>query len=264
MSDVINYGLLEGQRDTDWVAGVLPYEERNPSGDWTQFLPPGEWQKANQVDTMACVTFSALNCLETQMKFYGKEQNLSDRFTAKKSGTTPQGNYLYRVADSIRNDGVVSEFMWPAPQNFTWETYYAEPPPLAVQRPNVRYEFLPTPITRDALKYHLKHAPIQVCIPGHAVMLFASSGQVDRFFDSYSPFLKEWTSPFSSALKMVYYDSVTQTPMTKKEVQKMYKLAFYKLPDDKELAYWVGKTLDMFLDVAIDDRAKFLAAPLPQ
>ena len=102
---IINRGVLLGQRDTDWVAGVIPFEEINPSGNWTPHLPPGEWQTNHVVDTMACVTFSALNSIETQIKFLtGQSINYSDRFTAKMSGTTPQGNWLYKVAPK---DGTV-------------------------------------------------------------------------------------------------------------------------------------------------------------
>ena len=252
-----NKGLLEGQRDTDWLGGTIPFEERNPSADWTSCLPPGERQKPNNVDTMACVTFSLLNVLETQLKFYGKDRNFSDRYTAKKSGTTTQGNYLYRVADAVRN-GVVPEYLWPTPQDFTWETYYADIPALPITNLSVRYEFL-SDLSRENLKHELKHTPLQVTIPGHAVLLYKSD-QVDHYFDSYSPFLKTWTSPFRAALKMVYYDNVNDTPMTKAEVTKLYVLAFYREPDAGELAHWEGKPLKEFLSTAIKDRAAFLKA----
>src|SRR3972149_4039603 len=105
-----NYGVILGTRSTDWLVGAIQYEERNPSGDWTSCLPPGEWQKDLQthVDTMACVSFSALNSIEVQEKFLtGKQVDYSDRFTATMSGTTSQGNYLWKVADSLRKDGLV-------------------------------------------------------------------------------------------------------------------------------------------------------------
>lgn len=259
----MNYGIIEGKRDTDWLAGTLPYEVRNPSGDWTAYLPPGEWQRVQNTDFMACVTFSALNVLETQYKFFGKTINFSDRFTAKVSGTTPQGNYLWAVADSIRNVGVVTEDQWPVPPNPTWDSYYSPIPQSvydAAIRPNMRYESLPQPFTRDDLKYHLKHCPLQVTTPGHAIELFVSEHDVDRYFDSYSPFKKEYTSPFVSAMKLVYYDSITETPMTESEVVKMYVLAFYREPDATEKAYWIGKPLGVFLSTAIKDRAAFLKA----
>ena len=204
-----NFGLLEGKRDSDWLGGTIPYEVRNPTGDWTIFLPPGEWQTNHIVDTMACVTFSALNSVEVQYRLLtGTHREFSDRFTAKMSGTTINGNYLYRVADSIRKDGLVDDAEWPIPVGYTWDKYYEEIPqfikdkgPKFLQEFDVAYEWID--FNRESLIYHLKHAPIQVTIPGHAVLAFWSTLQVTKFFDSYEPFQKERTEPFGSALKIV-------------------------------------------------------------
>ena len=46
--------------------------------------------------------------------------------------------------------------------------------------------------------------------------------------------------------------------MTQEEVKKLYTLAFYRLPDSGELAFWTNKSLSEFLKTAINDRAKFL------
>ena len=74
----MNDGVLLGKRDSDFIAGVLPYEERNPSGNWDAFLPPGEWQRVNGQETMACVTFSALNSIETTLNYMLYMGMLSD------------------------------------------------------------------------------------------------------------------------------------------------------------------------------------------
>src|SRR3990167_7048548 len=99
----LNRGVILGQRPDDFVGGTIPYEVRLPSGNWDAFLPSGEWQRSQPdpvkgyIDTMACVSFSALNSIETQIRFLtGQSINYSDRFTAKMSGTTPQGNWLYK------------------------------------------------------------------------------------------------------------------------------------------------------------------------
>lgn len=47
--------------------------------------------------------------------------------------------------------------------------------------------------------------------------------------------------------------------MTETEVKNLYRLAFYRLPDAEELAYWTGKLLSDFLTTAIADRATFLS-----
>lgn len=54
----------------------------------------------------------------------------------------------------------------------------------------------------------------------------------------------------------------SQELMTSRAVKELYKLAFYRLPDSAELAFWTGKPIEAFLDTAIADRAKFLATPL--
>lgn len=46
--------------------------------------------------------------------------------------------------------------------------------------------------------------------------------------------------------------------MSKEEVIRLYRLAFYRDPDATELTYWTGKPLNEFLTTAIKDRATFL------
>lgn len=270
---VKNFGVIEGQRDTDWLGGSIPYEVRNPSGDWTSYLPPGEWQANHLVDTMACVTFSALNSIETQYKFLtGIHREFADRFTAKMSGTTDKGNYLYLVGDSIREhsdgsgDGLVDELEWPAPLDYTWGSYYEEIPQFIKDKGRqflkewkIQYEFIN--FDRDSLIHHLKQAPIQVVIPGHAVLAFTSTQQVTKYFDSYKPYQKEWSEPnqFGSALKIVL---TSKKVMSDIEVRKLYRLAFYREPDAGELGFWVGRSLSEFLTVALKDRAEFLSSPI--
>lgn len=207
--EVRNLGVILGQRDTDWVAGTIPYEVNVPDGDWTPYLPPGEWQRVENLDLMSCVTFSALNVIETLYKFQiGESRNFSDRFTARMSGTTPQGNWLWKVADSIRKDGVVDEADWPIPANTTWEGYYTTPPYSVIDKAQrflnkfkVNYEVVD--FTKESLMHHLKQSPIQVVIPGHAVMNFFTNADIYKYFDSYEPFIKERKDGFVSALKYV-------------------------------------------------------------
>src|SRR5258708_12996 len=103
MTEIINHGIIEGQRPEDFVAGsftFIAWEERNPTGNWKPYLPAKEIQYGKE-DSQGCVSFSALNCLEIQEKFLtSKENNYSDRWTAKRSGTTHEGNYLYKVGDT--------------------------------------------------------------------------------------------------------------------------------------------------------------------
>lgn len=256
MTDEIkNFGVIEGQRDTDFIAGTLPYEVRNPSGDWTPYLPPGEWQTNHVVDTMACVTFSALNSIEGQYKLLtGVHREFADRFTAKMSGTTNLGNYLYKVGDSIRKDGLVNQEVWPSPLDYTWDSYYEEIPQFIkvkglefLDEFSVAYEFID--FTKDSLIYHLKQSPIQVVIPGHAVLNFLTTQQVIKYFDSYEPFIKE-TQQISSALKYVLTRKTKM--LTKEQVHRLY--ALWGLDDPVGEAFWIGKSLDDLLEARKKDQ----------
>lgn len=212
-----NHGVLLGQRDSDYIGGTLPYEIVNPSGDWAAYLPDPEWQTTAKTDTMACVSFSALNCIETLVYFHtGKKVNFSDRFLAYMSGTTIHGNFLFKVADSIRKDGLILQEEWKTEPDMDWATYYAVPPIELINKAKkfldewiVNYEFID--FNKESLIKHLKQSPIQVVIPGHAVMLFATTEQVYKYFDHYVPFQKDRAEPFISALKYV----ITRKPMYK-------------------------------------------------
>lgn len=212
-----NTGILLGQRRADWIGGSIPYEVRNASGDWRSFLPIGEKQRPNVTDVMACVTFSALNNLEVQyLMQMGMEINFSDRYTAKDSGTTQNGNYLYKVADSIRT-GVVLESDYPAPTgNFNWNTYYQDIPAdvrTKVKTYAINNEF----IDKKDLDYHLKQSPIQIIVtdtdPRHAVLAVAKEGNKVWYFDSYQPFLKNTviSNIYSSCMK--YVANFSQLPV---------------------------------------------------
>lgn len=183
--------LIRENLPTDYIAGVsskVDPPDFLSDGNWKEYLPLYERQSSKLFDTFACVSFSALNCIETIMNFYVKTGKISDenfawlidkgyiidgkfecsdRFTAKMSGTTTLGNYAGKVGDSIRHDGVVPEFVWKWDQDvFTWEKYYEEVPKEIKDigkefsdRFDIYYEFLPI---NKPLKNYLKKAPIQV------------------------------------------------------------------------------------------------------
>jgi len=218
-----NTGVLLGSATKSlWVGGTIPYEVKLESGDWRPYLPVAEKQK-NPVETMACVTFSDLNVLEIQAKQQGgSEPNWSDRFIAKLSDTTPQGNYLDKVADTVRKFGLVQESDWPTPPNATWATYYADIPQEVINRAtkvDIAYEGIVA--SESELRHHLKQCPLQIIIlkddPTHAVTLVALEGKTAYYFDSYSPFLKEvhvsLIHPY--ALKIVLKGNMTNAYVVK-------------------------------------------------
>jgi hypothetical protein len=206
-----NTGVLLGSGTKNlWVGGTIPHEVRLESGDWRPYLPVGEKQK-DPTETQACVTFSCLNVLEIQTKQQtGTEANWSDRFIAKLSGTTPQGNYLDKVADTVRQLGVVNEADWPKPPNYTWNTYYADIPQDVINKAsklNIAYESIVA--SEGELRYHLKQAPIQIIItntnPRHAVTLLHVENGTAYYFDHYSPFIRTTSvsNIYNYALKIV-------------------------------------------------------------
>jgi len=198
-----NHGVILGRKKSDWVAGTIPYEIRNPSGDWTPYLVRTEKQWFPTLDTQACVSFSANNVSEIQVKQQtGVEVNFSDRFLAKMSGTTHQGNWLYIVGDTLRKIGGVLEEEWPVPpEPFGWDDYYSPIPQFILDRAKPQFldkytiqtEFIGISITE--IEKHLKHAPLQIVIPGHAVagIVIKIAGGVITYFDTYEPYLKTTT-----------------------------------------------------------------------
>lgn len=221
----VNTGFIEGSGTKNlWVGGTIPYEVVLESGDWRPFIPLGEKQQ-DPAETMACVTFSCMSILETQIKQQtGTEPNYSDRFIAKLSGTTHQGNYLDKVADTVRTIGVVNETDWPKPPNYNWDSYYAPIPQDVInkaQKLDIAYESMTA--TLDNLKRALKQSPVQIILtkdsPNHAVTLVHLDEKKDNayYFDSYSPFLKKTNigAIYGSALKIVLKGQMTNAYVIK-------------------------------------------------
>jgi hypothetical protein len=217
-----NTGYIEGSGTKNlYVAGTIPYEVRLQSGDWRPYLVKEEKQYSQNVDTMGCVSFSCNNSLEIQSKQQGNDVNFSDRFLAKMSGTTPQGNYLDKVADTARKVGLVKEEEYPAPGNYTWASYYSEVPQKVINKAiklDIAYESI-TPVETE-LAYHLKQCPIQIVIPqphpNHAVVLVHVENGLAYYFDTYSPYLKTISvSKISNALKIVLKGTMTNAYVIK-------------------------------------------------
>lgn len=234
-----NTGFIETPiRGTDWICGAntgISFQEMNHMGDWTVFLPSEERQSSIYFDSMACVTFSALNSIESQIRAHLAYQrlstktiwtlrdlgyfndrlefNLSDRFTAKMSGTTHLGNSIQCVWDSIRKDGVVPEGDYGYYSNLTWDDYYCDVPQNLKDKGrkfldlfDIKYEWLSCDL--GTFQKQLFQAPIQVAAPtcsgwntdvpinkcslkpNHATMVYRV-GNTIHDFDTYSPFRKE-------------------------------------------------------------------------
>jgi len=220
--------------------GYVSKEKLLPDCQWDKFRTTGELQKRQQKETMACVTFSAMNCLEQIINFHIKggnqeivnvftqfglikdgEANFSDRYIAKMSGTTMRGNSQTTVAKTIRKFGLVPEDMW------GWDTnnYYANVPQNIIDRGKELLEYIEFSyewVSPSEFNTAKVYAPIQTSVyawgeqrggifqrtsfaRNHAVDNdgFVMS-QYDKIFDSYQPFDKKVSWDFNMGMGMIF------------------------------------------------------------
>ena len=228
--EIKNYGIILGDHIDTYKSGrlgaILPFEERNPSGDWESNLPLEEKQYNDNGDSMSCVTFAEVSEIETQevkINSLDNAPNYSDRWIAKMSGTTRDGNYLWKVADAIRKYGLVREESYPMPPSpWTWDQYHAEINPVLkakllaegqewLKKWDVKYESIM--FDRASLMKHLKMSPLTVVIPGHAILNFRTTAQVVHYFDTYAPHKKSVPNVIQ-AMKVVLYKKEQAVPDT--------------------------------------------------
>lgn len=142
-----------------------------PDGQWTPWLPKGEDQYNFNFEPSACASFGTLNAVEILLRrIYTETDNFSDRFLAKNSNTTEQGNSPQTVAESLRKQGVCYELEWPITSDLTtWEKFYAVLPQsikiLAtefVAKFKFTHEYVGT--TTAALKIGLQYSPLGVAV----------------------------------------------------------------------------------------------------
>lgn len=196
-----NYGLLIQEREEikDYRMGGLTGLDKTvlvENGDWEPYLPVFEKQNNFGFDRMACVTYANLNCIEMLYKrLTGNEINESDRFTAKFSGTTHQGNYLRTVAENIRLNWTVLEAEYPDNAK-SWEEYYKELPLELIEKASkgledfeLRWEWVDTSL--EGLREALKYSPVEVTVKygstryNHCITLY-SANDVYKCFDHYT------------------------------------------------------------------------------
>jgi len=127
-----------------FLGGTLPYEERLKDGNWRIYRSKFEDQNHGGSDKMNCVSESGTNVIEEQINWLIKTEQIetepikewldenglfesSQRFLAKMSGTTANGNTQMRVGDAIRKYGLLPEKDWPTPpagEYMSWAEYY--------------------------------------------------------------------------------------------------------------------------------------------
>lgn len=269
MSNLIikNYGVIEAggipiddrpviEQRQDYLYGGINGVKENISmldGGWMNYFPTDEKQHSIYFDSMGCISFACLNVIEMIFNYLidtnyldandikwlddnafldqNGKFNASDRFTAKMSGTTKNGNYFYKPPYSITHDGMVGERVWDYPRDqrtpkFEFKDYYSEIHDSIVKsalnildRFNISYER----VYRQDFESALKHSPLAVLVnawykdtrgeyynPGdtqnHAVVLFKK----DHIYDTYDPFIKKLSADYN------YYSVAYKFTITKK------------------------------------------------
>ena len=235
------------------------------NGNCIEYLPSDERQKRYNLETFACASFAPCNVLEIIFNCliannrlmdedvewlrdngYFDEKgkiNFSDRFIAKLSGTTRQGNTFKRPADTIRHLGLVPERQWDYPRNqynkrLEWDHYYQNIPDSIIKvgeefkkRFDLNYEI----VFRNDFKFALQYSPLVVGVyawikkdniyinrgnkANHASVLAFSDFTAHLDYDTYDPFLKRLDTNY----KFHYYGyKWTVGVKVKKKYMKLY------------------------------------------
>lgn len=274
----------------DWIFGAISgITYKDEGGILESHLPTGERQSNAKMESSGCVSWTVNDCIETgaNMQYENgwsernkKEMadlgyhingkfNFADRLLAYYSGTTPKGNTVQAVLDSLRRDGLVSESDWPFDLYMTWDTFYSQPPKEISDKAkkfdwyfDVAYEWIvtdSTPNALGALRYHTKQAPVLITTPicpgwkdspvascqgyplAHATMCWSVDEYIN-ILDHYVPFTKQLQLdyPIPWALKIVvtpknnYLHTELRYGQSSSEVKKLQQ--FLNLSDDTKVA----------------------------
>lgn len=247
-SEILIGGAFPGRKSTDFAGGVLPYKEILPDADWDkpEYLPTGEKQTGNNGDKLNCVTQSDHNSLEMQLNqqifsrtmpighanflsskgyidAFGKV-NFSEKFNAILNETwLLKGNYLWKVAEQGRKEGLIPQIMLPENIDDTWDNYYnlaqitREMKAMGLEFKRwfeISYEWINDHSPENLVK-ELKHAPIQIVIPNHAIVEIKNETDLIKYYDSYNPWVKSAAaSKVTDFLKLIIEPITSMTKVT--------------------------------------------------
>jgi len=133
-------GVLIGRGEFDWQCGgnsAIQHDILISDKDWKKFTVAHEIQWTGKYDTQFCVTYSALKTIakiftyleQTEklsqsdlefLKDYKKDEmyDFAERFPATLGETTAHGAYQFKVANAIKNYGLIPQSMFPLADNF--------------------------------------------------------------------------------------------------------------------------------------------------
>jgi len=101
---LLNDGYIEDEIESNhYLFGALTKEVLQADRDWRPFIPEGEPQSRQRIETNNCTAFGTLNAQEGYMKRkYNLALNFSDRYLGICSGTNGKGNSPHYVAEVER------------------------------------------------------------------------------------------------------------------------------------------------------------------
>ena len=107
----------------------------NPSGNW-QTTPPQTEEQDIGVEPECCTSEGNKGAFETLVNFlYGDNRVWSARLLAWLSNTTPEGNDIMTVNNTLGTKGTVEESVWPNTSALkTWDEFYATPPQAIIEQ----------------------------------------------------------------------------------------------------------------------------------
>ena len=182
-------GVKRGKGKYDWIAGSNSPIDRTvllPDLKWKPYLSKQEIQFETEFsyDTLFCATYSALKSIASMFNYYIRhnlmpaedlaflqdymvngEINFNERFTGTLGDTDQHGAYQYKIANAIKNFGLIPQDMFPMADNFydnidkkfITDEMFAKGRAF-MERFYINYEWITD--VRDALKY----SPVQMIV----------------------------------------------------------------------------------------------------
>lgn len=296
-------GVLLGQSPTDWIAGgnsPIKHDILVANKDWKPFKVAHEIQfnQAKLYDSEMCVTYSALktiakiltylrdnNLLSQEQLTFLKDYeidgmyNFAERFPGTLGETTAQGAYQYKVANAIKNFGLIPQSMFPLADNFQdnidkkfiTEAMYDKGKEF-LKHFSVNYEWV------DNLIDYLQFSPVQTTVrfanydksedilapsetPNHAVTGVYAITDYDEVEDTYYQTYKRYNPAFTFS-HLAYYITLNNKTMDtikflkdndKKWVRNFNTGAFGRVLQNK---LFIVNTTDRAALMLLDDKVR--------
>lgn len=223
----------------DYVFGKVGGEPLRDNGDWRNYLTGDEDQKKHGVETSACATYNTIHPIAIlQEETYDlKDQDYAERFISMLSGTTRQGNSPNKVAQAIRDYGLIPQSMLPFNETIdTWEkfnSYFGGDESLCLKagiqwkkKWDFNYEWvwtgdLSVENKHARLKEALKYSPVGVSVnawyedngvyvkpngsqDNHWTVLVAFEDGYPIVWDTYAPYIKKLSKDYDFEWAMRY------------------------------------------------------------